>query len=158
MSSMLFKYHQINVAYAMDLVDWTIGSNKIRLYYPTCLKLAGGIRVAGKAAIVNAGESVTLWRDLAEFELKQPIQKLHREYRRSRELSNLHAWRVDIEGSLVAVYLDDFVAKFYCTDALRIQAALMVAGRQAKAWAGDDSTALIMTARLHNATPESKAS
>lgn len=151
---MLFKYEQINVAYAMDLVDWTIGSNKIRLYYPTCMKLAGGIRVAGKAAITNAGENVRIWRDLAEYELEQPIQRVHHEYRRSGELSNLHAWRVDVEGSLVVVYLDEFVAKFHCTDALIIQAVLVVAGKQAKAWAGDDSTSLIMTARLTNATPE----
>ncbi len=154
---MLFKYQQINVAYTMDLVDWTIGSNKVRLYYPTCLKLAGGIRVAGKAAITNAGENVKIWRDLAKFELEQPIQHMHREYRRSGELSNLTAWRVDVEGPLVVVYLDDFMAQFYCVDALRIQAALDIAGRQAKAWAGDDSTALIMTARLTNATPESRA-
>lgn len=155
---MLFKYEQVNVAYAMDLVDWTIGSNKVRLYYPTCLKLAGGIRVAGRAGITNAGENVRIWSDLANFELRQPSPHMHSEYRRSGELSNLIDWRVDVEGPLVVVYLDDFVAKFHCTDALQIQAALMVAGKQAKAWAGDDSTAMIITARLHNATPESKAS
>ncbi len=151
---MLFKYEQLHIGYAMDLVDWTIGSNKVRLYYPTCLKLAGGIRVAGKEAMVNAGANVSIWRDLAKYELEQKIQKMHWEYRRSGELSNLTAWRVDVEGSLVVVYLDNFVAKFYCTDALMIQAALSVAGRQAKAWAGDDSSSMIITARLTNATPE----
>ena len=155
---MLFAYKQINVAYAMDLVDWTIGSNKVRLYYPTCLKLAGSIRVAGRAGITNAGENVRIWGDLAKYELEQPIQHVHREYRRSGELSNLIDWHVDVEGPLVVVHLDDFVAGFHCVDALRIQAALMAAGKQAKAWAGDDSTAIILTARLHNATPESKAS
>ena len=147
----LFTQHTVNVAQAEDLVEWRIGSNAVRLYYPTCFKIAAGIRVAGKMAMAHECENVVLWRKLAKYEADTPFGPVHREYRRSGRLSNLKAWRVDIEGSLVAVYLDDFVAKFHFADALVIQAWMNVAARQAKAWAGDDTTGLIITARLTDA-------
>jgi len=147
----LFTLKKINVAYAMDLVEWTLGDNKIRLYYPTCFKIAGAMRVGGKAGVDASGGNVKLWRELARYELAAPFTPTHREYRRSGHLSNLKEWRVDVDGELVIVYLDDLVAKFHCTDALICQSWLDVAARRAKAWAGDDSTAFVVTARLTDA-------
>ncbi len=154
----LFTQEQVNVAQGKDLVEWTLGSRRIRLYYPTCFKLSGALRVGGKAALEAAGGNPALWRELAKYELEAPFLPVHHEYRRSGYLSNLKAWKVDVEGELVVVYLDDLVAKFHCTDALIVQAWLDVAARNAKAWAGDDYTGLIMTARLTDATPDKKAS
>ena len=147
----LVTLKKINVAHAMDLVEWTLGDNKIRLYYPTCFKIAGALRVAGKAGVNAAGGNVKLWRELARYELAAPFSPVHSEYRRSGHLSNLKEWRVDVEGELTTIYLDNLVAKFHCTDALICQAWLDVAARQAKAWAGDDSTAFIVTGRLTDA-------
>ena len=145
---MIFTLEKVNVAQAKDLVEWTIAENKIRAYYPTAVKIAAAMRVAGKAAITLAGGNVSLWRDLAKYELSAPVEPMHGEYRRSGYLSNLDRWDVYPEGELVVVVLDDLTAKFHCTDALILQAWLNVAARQAKAWAGDDSTAFIITARL----------
>lgn len=150
----LFTRERVNVAQALDLVEWTLGDRKIRLYYPTCFKIAGGLRVAGKAGVDAAGGNVSLWRELAKYKLEAPFNRVHHEYRRSGFLSNLEAWHIDVEGELVVAYLDDLVAKFHCTDALIFQAWLDVAARQAKAWAGDDYDGLILTARLTNATPD----
>lgn len=142
----------VNVAQGKDLVEWTLGDRQVRLYYPTCFKISGGVRVAGKAGVEAAGGNIRLWRELALYELEAPFAPVHREYRRSGYLSNLKEWRIDVEGELVVVHLDDLVAKFHCTDALIIQAWLDVAARRAKAWAGDDSTAFVRTMRLTNAT------
>lgn len=148
----LFTQEQVNVAQAMDIVEWTLGDRKIRLYYPTCFKISGALRVGGKAALDAAGGNVALWRELAKYELEAPFERVHHEYRRSGFLSNLEAWRIDVEGELVIAYLDDLVAKFHCTDALIFQAWLDVAARNAKAWAGDDYTGYVMTARLTDAS------
>jgi len=148
----LFTQETVNVAQALDLVQWTLGDRKVRLYYPTCFKIAGGIRVAAKQCMGIGGDNARLWRALAEYEADAPPIRAHREYRRSGHLSNLKAWRVDVEGELVAVFLDDLVAKFHYADALLIQASLHRAAQQAKAWAGDHASALVMTARLTDAS------
>ena len=147
----LVKPTNVAVAQALDLVQWTLGDRKIRLYYQTALNLAGAMRVAAKACMGIGGENSRIWRDLAKYERDAPPIVYHREYRRSGELSNLKAWRVDVEGELVAVYLDDLVAKFEFDLALMAQAALHRAAQQAKGWAGDDSTAFVITARLTDA-------
>jgi len=148
----LFTLEKVNVAQAMDIVELTLGDRKIRLYYPTCFKIASAVRVAGKAGL---GENIKLWRKLSRYKLEAPFAPIHHEYRRSGYLSNLKEWHIDVVGELTVVYLDDLVAKFHATDALMLQAWLDVAARRAKAWAGDDSTAYILTARLTDATPES---
>jgi len=145
---MIFTLKKVNVAQAKDLVQLELASDKIRLYYPTAVKIAAGMRVAAKAGITVAGGNVSLWRDLAKYELEAPIVPMHGEYRRSGHLSNVSHWQVDVEGQLVVLVVDELTAKFHCTDALIIQSWLNVAARQAKAWAGDDSTSLIITARL----------
>lgn len=150
----LFTWENINVAHALDLVEWTLGDRKIRLYYPTCFKISSALRVASKAGVVIAGENVKLWRELARYELEAPFTPVHGEYRRSGYLSNLKKWRVDVEGELIIIHLDDLVVKLHCTDALICQAWLDVAARRAKAWAGDYSTAFIVTGRLTDATPD----
>ncbi len=149
----IFTQEKVNVAQALDLVEWTLGDRKIRLYYQTCFKIAGALRVAGKVGIDAAGGNVSLWRELARYELEAPFAPTYFEYRRSGYLSNLREWRVDVEGELAVIYLDDLIAKFHCTDALIFQAWLDVAARRAKAWAGDDSTSFIVSGRLTNATP-----
>ncbi len=149
----LFIQEDINVAHALDLVEWTLGDRRIRLYYSTCFKIAGALRVAGKAGLVAAGGNIKLWRELALYGLHSS-GSVYREYRRSGYLSNLKEWRVDVEGELVIIHLDDLVAKFHCIDALVCQAWLDRAARQAKAWAGDDSTGFIVTGRLSDATPD----
>lgn len=147
----LLSQKRVNVAQALDIVQLEFASNKIRLYYPTAVKIAAAMRVAGKAGITAAGGNVSLWRDLAKYELEVSVIPMHGEYRRSGHLSNVSHWQVDIEGELVVLILDDLTAKFHCTDALIVQSWLNMAARQAKAWAGDESTALIVTARLTDA-------
>jgi len=138
----------------MDLVQWKLGSHKIRLYYPTALKLAGQMRVYAKQAITVAGGNTRLWREVAKYEMEEPLIPLHHEYRRSGLLSNLKKWDVDSEGELIVVYLDELTAKFHCTDALLAQAMILRAARNAKRWAGDGMRQLVLTALLTNATPE----
>ncbi len=144
----IFTQENINVAQALDIVELTLGDRKIRLYYPICFKIASTLRVAGKSGVNTAGGNTKIWRDLARYELESSFAPVHTEYRRSEYLSNLKKWRVDVSGELVILYLDELVAKFHCTDALILQAWLDVAARKAKAWAGDDSTAFIVTGRL----------
>ncbi len=151
----LFTQETMQVGQAKDLVQWTLGDRKVRIYYPTVFVMAGEIRVFAKAAVELAGDNPRLWRDIAKYEAEEPLTPLNREYRRSGHLSNLkHRPQVDIEGELVKVQLDDLVAKFHCVDALRVQAMLMRCARCAKRWAGDASRQFILTARLHNATPD----
>ena len=151
----LFTQETVTVGQAMDLVQWQLGSNKVRIYYPTAFKLAGQIRVCAKAAVALAGGNAALWRDLAKYELEKPLQPLHREYRRSGHLSNLsHEPYVRVAGELVVVQLDKLQAKFHCTDALIVQAMILRAAREAKQWAGDGSRAVILSAHLTNATPD----
>ena len=151
----LFTAEQVNVAQAMDIIELTLGDRKIRLYYPTAFKFSGQLRVCGKEALLHAGENIRIWRDLAEYAKHQQVGNVHRTYRRSGYLSNLKREPVvTVEGELVVAQLDDLVVKFFCVDALRLQASLHVAALKAKAWAGDDSNAMIVTARLTNATPD----
>ena len=151
----LFTPEQVNVGHAKDLVQLTLGDRKIRFYYPTCFTFAGQLRVCGKEALLHAGDNIRIWRDLAEYAKHQQAGNVHGTYRRSGILSNLKREPVvTVQGELVVAQLDDLVAKFFCVDALRLQAALHVAALKAKAWAGDDSSALVVTARLTNATPE----
>lgn len=150
----LFTQETVNVAQAMDIVQWTLGDRKIRLYYLTCFRIAGHIRVCAKAGIEVAGSPLALWRELAKYEFETPDMLVNDEYRRSGFLTNLTTWDVDLEGELVVVHLDDLTAKFHCTDAILIQAWLDRAARQAKAWAGDTQEELILSARLTDATPD----
>ncbi len=151
----LFTYEQMSVGQAMDLVQWQIGDRKIRLYYPTVIKMAGEIRVFAKAAVEAAGDNPRLWREIAKYEAEEPLVPLNREYRRSGQLSNLvDKPRVSFERELVAVTLGDLVAKFHCVDALRLQAGLLRAARCAKRWAGDAARVLVLSARLHDKTPD----
>ena len=154
----LFTQETMQVGHALDLVQWQLGDRKVRLYYPTTIKMAGLIRVFAKAAVELAGDNPRLWREIAKYEAEEPLTPLNREYRRSGHLSNIqHIPLVDIEGELVTVQLDDLMAKFHCTDALRVQAMLLRSARCAKRWAGDGSRQLLLTARLHNATPDGRA-
>lgn len=149
----LFTPEQVNVGQAKDLVQLILGDRKIRFYYPTCFKFAGQLRVCGKEALLHAGENVRIWRDLADYQNHQQTGVVNPEYRRSGLLSNLKKEPiVTVEGELVVAQLDDLVAKFFYVDALRLQAALHVAALKAKAWAGDESDAIVMTARLTDAS------
>ncbi len=151
----IFTQETMQVGQAKDIVQWQLGDRKVRIYYPTTLVMAGEIRVFAKAAVELAGDNPRLWREIAKYEREEPLTKLHPEYRRSGFLSNLkHRPKVDLEGELVTVQLDDLVAKFHCVDALRVQAMLVRSARCAKRWAGDASRSLILTARLTNATPD----
>ena len=151
----LFTQETMQVGQAMDIVQWRLGDRKVRLYYQTAIRTAAKIRVFAKAAIEAAGGNSRLWREIAKYEAEEPLTPLHPEYRRSGHLSNLkHIPLVDIEGELVTVQVDDLIAKFHCTDALRVQAMLTRSARCAKRWAGDGAREFILTARLHNATPD----
>lgn len=151
----LFTQETVLVGQVLDLVQWQLGDRKVRIYYQTAFPMFSQIRVFAKAAVDLAGGNTRLWRELAKYENAEPNVPLHPTYRRSECLSNLKTIpRVDIEGELVVVYLDDLVAKFHCVDALKVQAAGMQAARDARRWAGDGSRDLVLTARLHNATPE----
>ncbi len=153
----LFTQETIQIGHAKDLVQWKLGDRKVRLYYPTTIKMAAQMRVFAKAAIEIAGGNPRLWREIAKYELEEPLTPLNPEYRRSGHLSNVrHIPLVDLEGELVTVQLDDLIAKFHCTDALRAQAMLTRSARCAKRWAGDGSRNILLTARLHNATPDKR--
>lgn len=151
----LFTQETMQVGHAKDLVRWQLGDRKVWLYYPTTIKMAALIRVFAKAAVEIAGDNPRLWREIAKYEAEEPLTPLNPEYRRSGYLSNLkHIPLIDIEGELVTAQLDDLVAKFHCVDALRAQAMLTRSARCAKRWAGDGSRTILLTARLHNATPD----
>ncbi len=154
----LFTFEQMSVGHAMDIVQWQIADRKIRLYYPTAIKYAGQIRVLAKAAVTLAGDNARLWRDIAAYEAEEPLVPLNPEYRRSGIVSNLkNVPKAHVEGELVVVQLDDLVAKFHCTAALRIQAGILRSARNAKRWAGDGFRGRVLSAYLHNATPEGRA-
>lgn len=154
----LFTQENMQVGEALDIVQWTLRDRKVRLYYPTAIKMAAQIRVFAKAAVAAAGGNPKLWREIAKYEAEEPLTPLNPEYRRSGFLSNLkHIPVVTLEGELVSVQLDDLVARFHCTDALRVQAMLTRSARCAKRWAGDGAREFILTARLHNATPDGHA-
>ncbi len=151
----LFTTETVLVGHALDLVQWQLGDRKVRLYYPTAFKLFSHIRVYAKGAVTLAGENTRLWRELAKYEDAAPVVPLNPEYRRSGVLSNIkHKPRVDLEGDLVVVQLDDLIAKFHCTDALIVQAMGMAAARNAKRWAGDGARDLQLTCLLTDATPD----
>ena len=147
----VFTREHVNVRQAMDIVEWQLGTHKVRLYYQTTIELLHGMRVAAKAAMRHEGNAVALWRDHAKIDQSPSIVPLHHEYRRSGHTSNVKTWRVDVEGSLVAVYLNELEARFHWTDALYFQAWLRTAARQAKNWAGDSSRQLRSTALLTDA-------
>lgn len=151
----VFRFEPADIAKALDIVQWRLGDNKLRLYYPTAIKLAGRMRVCGKEAIAQAGGNRKLWRDIIKYESAEIVEPLHPDYRRSGYLSNLRTEpKAHVEGELVVLTFDKLTAKLHCTDALIAQAMLMRAARNAKRWAGDSNRGFVLSALLTNATPE----
>ncbi len=147
----VFTRERVNVRQAMDIVEWQLCSNKVRLYYQNTIEILHGMRVAAKAAMRHEGNAVSAWRDHAKIDRTPSIVPLNPEYRRSGFASNVKTWRVDVEGALVVVYLNELEARFHWTDALYFSAWLRTAARQAKNWAGDSTRQLRSTALLTDA-------
>ncbi len=148
----LFTSEQVNVQQALDIVRLILGDNKIRLYYQEVFKLCSDIQGCAKIAMAHEGMPPDFWHKIAVYDRQTIDTPLNRTYRRSRYHSNVYKpITVDVEGSLVVLYIDDLVAKFHFKHAAQLCVWLRRAAKQAKNWAGDRSKILTTFARLTTA-------
>lgn len=144
----LFTAKQVNVQKALDIVQLTLGSNKIRLYYQTTFKFCSDLQGASKIAMQHEGVKPEFWHKLAVYDGQVIDTPIARKYRRSEYLSNVADPIVDIEGSIVTVQFDALTAKFHYTDSAQLCVWLRVAAKHCKNWAGDRSRIRNVYARL----------
>lgn len=151
MSGVLTR-HDVSVCQTLDMVWLSIDSRRFELYYLTSSRIAGGLRVACKAAMGIAGGDAKLWRDLEDYEQRQNYPPFHYEYRRSCCATNIKSWSVRLNRELVTLVFDAEVKfTFHCTDGIKLASQLNVACKMAKSWAGDASKTLICTGLLSDA-------
>ncbi len=148
----LFTANQVNVQKALDIVGLQLGSNKIRLYYPTAFKFCSDLQGASKIAMQHEGVKPDFWHKLAVYEGQVIDTPVNRTYRRSSHNSSVVDPTVDIEGSIVVCYFDDLTAKFHFSEAAQLCVWVRVAAKHCKNWAGDRSRIRNVYARLTDAT------
>ena len=156
MSELLLK-KRVEVRAEQDIVVLRLDTHKILLYYQTAFELGRLIRVASKQAMVYEGVVTKEWHQLSEIDSDPLPPLLHFEYRRSGVLSNLKKpCVVKVEMPLIVLHLDELAAKFHYSHGFHLQAWLRVHAKIAKAWAGDRSRSLYMTASLTDAAENYK--
>ncbi len=136
-----------------DIVTLQLGENKLTMYYQKTFEVVNGVRMAAKLAMRHDGSQIPDWRDVLDSVKGQlrPKVKANRTYRRTFEVSNVNEWSVAWNGTLVILNFNELVCKIHYTDAFRLHAILRRAAQNAKAWAGDGSSTLRMTAYLNDA-------
>lgn len=153
----LFKQEHVNVQQGLDIVQLSLKTSKIRMYYPTTFEICSGMQGAIKFAMRHEGLKPKFWHELNKYDRTNLSVPLHKGYRRSGHLSNFEKWKVDFEGSLVMLTFDDEFFQLHFSDAAFVYAWLRRAAKQAKHWAGDRSRIYNTYARLTDAEEDDKA-
>jgi hypothetical protein len=154
--TVILKPAQINVQQGMDLVQLQLGSDKIRLYYPTTFKLCVGLMGSIKFAMRHEGVRPGLFEQLNTYDRTNFKNPVHHEYRRSGLMSNFDKWDVGFEGSLVKLTFDDEYYMTHYSDGILVYAWLRKAAKEAKRWAGDRGRMFSTFARLTSAEEDDK--
>jgi len=147
---------QVEVGTMYDMVGVKFGTHRLLLYYITTFKIAHAIAMAARLAGRHEGVNPMFWRNFcrnADFN-KKP--KAHHTYRRTREVTNLKDWKVSFEGPLVVLKFDELEVKLHYTNAFELYVWMRTNGRIAKAWAGDTSKTMTVTAHLTDAEESDK--
>jgi hypothetical protein len=149
----LLKPTQLRVATENDVVLFSVGSsNPARFSYSLAFRIAQGLRVAGNVAARLEGipkdERQMLKRSTIE-PVGRPLLGL--EERHTDERPSGIAWRVDVEGSLVAWHHGNVTMRFEAPDALAIAGMIRTAAKRAKHWANDTSITLRVGGQLSDA-------
>ncbi len=143
----------VNAKSVLDVVHLQLGAHTIKMFYQTSFEVTNGVRMAAKLAMRHEGVQIPDWREvLASVQTQMPFrERTHHGYRRSNELSNITKWDIKWNGSLVVLVFDELTCKLHYSDALRLHTILRRASQNAKAWAGDESKTMRMTAYLNDA-------
>jgi len=152
----LFKQEQINVQQGLDIVQLQLGSDKIRMYYPTTFEICSAMQGAIKFAMTHEGLRPKFWHELNKYDRANLSVPLHKGYRRSTYVSNFKDWEVAFEGSLVVLTFDDEFYKMHFSDAAFVYAWLRRAAKECKHWAGDRSRIYNTYAKLTDAEANDK--
>lgn len=141
-----------------DIVLLRLNDNLLKLYYHTTFEVVNGIRMAAKLAMRHEGMQIPDWRTLAGMEGDRlpSLIPVHPTYRRSGIKSNVKSWDIKWDGSLVKPIFNELVSTLHFSDAFRLQIELRNEARDAKAWSGDKSKALRVTAYLSDAEDDYK--
>ncbi len=154
--TVILKPAQMNVQQGMDLVQLQLGSDKIRLYYPTTFKICAGLMGSIKFAMRHEGVRPKLFEELNTYDRTNYTNPIHHEYRRSGHVTNVDKWDVGFEGSLVKLTFDDEYYMMHYSDGTLLYAWLRKAAKEAKRWAGDRSRMFSTFARLTDAEADDK--
>lgn len=133
------------------MVVLVFGPNRCVVPYLTAFEILNGVRMAGKFAMQYEGNAVGLWRELADVNDIALDVKPARRFRRSKLQANVSNWRVDFEGPVVVIFLDDLEVGIHYADAFQWYTRTRVVAREAQAWAGDSHKRLRATGILTSA-------
>ena len=134
-----------------DMVQIRLGAIRPLMPYGAALELAAHLRVACKEAMPFYAAPPRSWRDLDTEDLDD-CPRPHRGFRRSTRVPNYRAWSCHARRApLITVVFDGVETDLDLEFAIRIHVSIRRAGRRAKAWAGDRSKTLRITARLSDA-------
>ena len=139
-----------------DMVGLKFGPQQFLLYYQTAFKLAAGLLMSAKLSARYEGVDPKKWASMVNTRQQEVLTPLHRDYRRTAAAPNFVEWSVSFERNLVVIKFDLETIKMHYSDAFALYPMIRLAGKNAKAWAGDRSRQWTTRASLTDAEENDK--
>lgn len=149
-TSPILRSLRFTVDERFDLVDLRVRDALFRFPYAAGFEIEQALRQTAKVVFRAIGQDPAVWRDETPDDLEdQPAPA--RFARRSELIPNVRAWRVYIAGNLVGLEFDGVGYEIEPALALKLSHGIRRASRRAKAWAGDTTKHIRMSATLEDA-------